>query len=50
MVTDLKKMARYKTYPVHSLVSVCQGRQEKSALLRGIGDRASVPEEIGEGD
>lgn len=51
MVTDLKKMARYKTYPVHSPVSVHEGKEEKRAwLLRGISDRVSVSEEIGEGD
>lgn len=51
MVTDLKKMARYKTYPVHSPVSVHEGKEEKRAwLLQGISDRVSVSEEIGEGD
>lgn len=52
MVTDLKKMARYKTYPVHSPVSVHEGEreEEEAGWLRGIGDRASVSEEIGEAD
>lgn len=50
MVTDLKKMARYKTYPVHSPVSVHEGKEEKRWLLQGIRDRVNVSEEIGEGD
>lgn len=46
-----EEIARYKTYPVLSPVSVHEGKEEKRRLLlQGIGVRVSVSEEIGEGD
>lgn len=46
-----EEIARYKTYPVLSPVSVREGEKEKRRLLlQGIGDRVSVSEEIGKGD
>lgn len=35
MVTDLKKMVRYRTYPVHSPVSVGEGKQGGEAAAAG---------------
>lgn len=35
VVTDLKKMARYRTYPVHSPVSVGEGRRGGEAAAAG---------------